>query len=118
MKFTQYMFPDGRPKQTVIDMPAEVEALARELEEALWSFEIECFPLTQLVHADCCDEDEALHDDACQNGPEVPAMIERHVRASHAEWVKRGRPKAEGDRAGNALAREDREMRDAMMGRG
>lgn len=98
MNFVQFMFPDGRRKPNVIDMPEDIEALARELRDAGWSFEIECFPDTQLVHADCCDEDEPIADDSCPNGPEVPTMIVALVRRAHAEWVERGRPRAVGGR--------------------
>jgi hypothetical protein len=84
MRFTQFMFPRGTPKEEFIEMLAEIEKLASDLSDAGWSFEIECFPDTQLVHADCCDEEEPIADASCQNGPEVPVMIERLVRSAHA----------------------------------
>lgn len=100
MRFTQFLFPDGRPIPEKIDMPAEVEAMASELREAGWSFEIECSPMTGIVYADCCDGGDCLTDDGCNNGPEVPVMVDRLVRSAHAEWLKRGKPHAEGGRLG------------------
>lgn len=108
MTFVQFLFPDARRKYNQIDMPAEIEALASELRDAGWSFEIECFPDTQLVHADCCDEEEPIADEHCQNGPEVPKMIERLVRSAHNEWKRLGKPKALGGR----LESHERYMRE------
>lgn len=100
MYFTQFLFPHGRPKAEHIDMPEEVETLAKELNAAGWSFEIECFPSSQKVHADCCDEEGPLANGICDNGPSVPTMIARLVRDAHAEWTRRGKPGAKGDRQG------------------
>jgi hypothetical protein len=104
--FTQFLFPDGRLRDTSVDVPDDVAALAGELRAAGWSFEIECHPRTGLVHADCCDDEEPIADETCPNGPEVPVMVERLIRAAHAEWARRGKPKAQGDR----LAAHSRQM--------
>jgi hypothetical protein len=96
--FTQFLFSDGRVRSDYIEMSNEISALAEELRKEGWSFEIECFPGTGLIHADVCDDEEPIADETCKNGPEVPAMIERLVRSAHAAWIERGRPKAQGDR--------------------
>jgi hypothetical protein len=96
MEFTQFMFPDGRRKPNSIKMPEDVEALAHDLEGAGWRFEIECFPDSQVVHADCCDAEEPLASGVCPNGEQVPIMIEAMVREAHGLWVKADRKKAVG----------------------
>lgn len=98
MRFTQFRFPHGTPKDAEIAMPAPVEALAKELSDAGWSFECELFPDTQLFHADCCDEEDPIADVDCLNGPDVPETVAKLVDAAHAEWVRRGKPKASGNR--------------------
>jgi hypothetical protein len=86
MIFTQFLFPNGRKKANVIDMPEEIEKLADELSKAGYNFEIEVFPDTQLVHMDCCDEEGPLATETCKNGPEVPVKVEKLVRRAHARW--------------------------------
>lgn len=103
MHVTQFLFPKGRRVPVEIDMPPDVEALAEELRKAGWSFETECFPDTQIVHYDCCDDDDVLADDLCPNGPKVPEMVERLVRKAHERWVVLGRPAAKGNRATRAV---------------
>lgn len=94
MRFTQFIFPNGRRQDAFIDMPPETEAKALELERAGWAFEIECHPDTQIVHMDCCDPDEALANRLCRNGPDVPVKVGELVNAAHGTWVARGMPKA------------------------
>jgi hypothetical protein len=101
--FTQFLFPNGRRAPVEIDMPPEVEAKAEELRKAGWSFETECFPDTQIVHADCCDDDDVLADEVCSNGPDVLVMVERLVRKAHERWTVLGRPAAKGSRAVRAV---------------
>ena len=109
--FTQFIFPDGRLKEVwVDDMPDEIVAMADELRKAFWSFEIECHPGEQIVHADCCDEEAPIADEVCPNGPEVPVMVQKLVQGAHAEWVRRGRPEAKGRRLEVVLRRLEREM--------
>jgi len=94
MNFTQYVFPNGRRKPEFIQRPEPIEKLAQELIDAGWTFEIECFPDTQVVNMDCCDADEALAMRCCRNGPAVPGMVDEMVTVAHAEWVRRGKPRA------------------------
>lgn len=98
MKFTQFMFPDGRRNAESIDRPPEIERLADELMAAGWSFEIECHPDTQLVHMDCCDDDRAISNRICRNGPQVPVKVDELVTEAHGAWVNEGRPAAVGSR--------------------
>lgn len=94
MTFTQYMFPNGRKVPEFIERPEPIEKLADELMDAGWSFEIECFPDTQVVHMDCCNDDGQLAVQVCKNGPDVPPTVDKMVTAAHAEWIRRGKPKA------------------------
>lgn len=86
MKFTQFLFPDGRPMPIVIDMPADVEAMATELNTAGWSFEIEKHPDRTVIHMDCCQDDRQLANALVENGPEVPSAVEALVRRAHERF--------------------------------
>lgn len=92
--FTQYKFPDGRRVPESIERPVIIEALAKELIEAGWQFEIEIFPDTKLVNMDCCNDDEQLACEQCTNGPAVPTCVDELVQDAHANWMARGKPKA------------------------
>lgn len=95
VKFTQFLFPNGeRRDQWIAGLGAEVEQMAKELQEAGWRFEIECHPRTQLVHADVCNEEGPLANTLVQNGPEVPAAIVAMIREAHEAWVKHGKVSA------------------------
>lgn len=98
MDFTQYIFPNGRRKSTSIPMSNEIEAKAHELQEAGFGFEIECFPDTQVIHMDCCDEEAPIADESCSNGPDVPGTVEKLVTNAHSRWVELGKPRAKGRR--------------------
>jgi hypothetical protein len=97
MQFTQFMFPDGCRKPVIIDMPDEIERLAADISASGYRFEIECFPDTQLVHMDCCNEDAPLWSEVVKNGPEVPVAVERLVRRSFDELAKLSADQAEAD---------------------
>ncbi|KKN81423.1 hypothetical protein LCGC14_0320360 [marine sediment metagenome] len=94
MKFTQFTFPHGGRSAEFIDMADDVEALAAELTEAGWDFEIECHPERQTVNMDCCDIEKPIAARSCQNGPDVPVKVEELVREAHANWIERGKPRA------------------------
>lgn len=79
MKFIQYIFPDGRAKDVTIPMTPDVEHKAEALWAAGWRFEIECFPDTQMVHMDCCNDDRVLANRVVLNGPRVPGQVEELV---------------------------------------
>lgn len=93
MRFTQFMFPHGRRQPVIIDMPPGIETKATELELAGWRFEIECFPDTQLINMDCCNNEEQLANRVCQNGPDVPVMVVELVEEAHKRWTERGATK-------------------------
>lgn len=84
MRFTQFMFPRGRRADVEIEMPPEIETMARAVVDAGWNFEIECHPDTQLVYMDCCNSDEAIANRICRNGPTVPKKVAEMVREAHA----------------------------------
>jgi len=90
MRFTQFLFPNGRKKPNDIVMPEETERLAGELQGAGYSFEIEVFPDTQVVSMDCCDLEGQLASEACPNGPDVPVAVEKLVRRAHQRWKQEG----------------------------
>jgi hypothetical protein len=82
MKFTQFVFPHGRKKAVFIDMPHEIESMAERIVAAGFNFEIECFPDTQIVNMDCCNDDKQLACEVTQNGPDVPKAVERLVKSA------------------------------------
>lgn len=84
MRFVQYLFPDGRKREEVIEMPPEIERKAQALEAAGWQFEIECFPDTQMVHMDCSNEERVLANRVVRNGPQVPIKVEELVNEAAA----------------------------------
>jgi hypothetical protein len=94
MKFTQFFFPNARRFPVTIGVPEEIELLAKELDDNGWRFEIECFPDTQIVNMDCCDNEGQLANAICKNGPSVPSTVQDLVRAAHASWLRKGKPKA------------------------
>lgn len=101
IRFTQFLYPDGRKQPQTFDASPEVEALALELQAAGWEFEIECHPRTSRVLADCCDSEEQLAQVTALNGPDVPGAIDGLVKRAWAEWVERGRPQAKNPNGGS-----------------
>ena len=100
MRFIQCLFPRGRRVSNIIDMDTETERLAHELQDAGWTFEIECFPDSQLINMDCSDNEESLWTEICPNGPNVPGAVKKLTAKAHEIWTKRGKPKADGQRPG------------------
>lgn len=91
MRFTQFLFPDGRQKPITIDgLDPAVEVLADQLERGGCAFEIECFPDTQLVSAEIRLDEETLAMECVPNGLEVPPAIEKLARDAHAMWLSLG----------------------------
>ena len=83
--FTQYMRPDGRPVAVSVDRPPAAEAMAREVIAAGWRFECEHM-LTGQVHLFVTDPatGQDVCGELCDNGPTVPAAVDRLVAAAHA----------------------------------
>jgi uncharacterized protein (DUF849 family) len=84
LRFTQFLFPNGERKSVMTEVPADIERMAEEVVAAGFRFEIECHPETQLIHMDCCDDDEVLTAHVCLNGPEVPSHVRKLVTEAHA----------------------------------
>jgi len=85
--FTQYMLPDGRPRPTWIDRPAEIKALADRFIAAGGRYECEILTTGEVcftaVLCDPSDFDEPpVAIEICTNGPDVPAKVDRLVRHS------------------------------------
>lgn len=97
IKFTQFVRPRGDKRAVEFNASPGAEALAKELVGAGWSFECEVL-MNGEVHLDCCDEEEQLSNQVCENGPEVVVAVERLIKSAHASWVERSKPKAVGRR--------------------
>ena len=85
IQFTQYLRPNGRKRRTEIDMPEEVEALARQFIDAGGRYEIEELNDGHISMTACFRVDDEMQDIAikvCGNGPEVPINVEFLVRDS------------------------------------
>jgi hypothetical protein len=82
MWFTQYLRPHGRPQEVEIARPADIEQLAAAVRVRGFAFEIEVLT-TGEINMDCCNEDEQLCCEVCDNGPQVPDAVDRLVRQAH-----------------------------------
>jgi len=77
--FTQYLRPDGRRKETEIEMPEEVEKIAQRWIDSGGIFESEVLTTGHASFTAAKNgEDVAIQ--VCVNGSEVPAAVERLVR--------------------------------------
>lgn len=81
--FTQFLMPFGRRTQTTVDMPEEIEKLAKDFIKAGGWFESEMLSsghvsLTACWNVDGEDEDIAI--EVVENGPRVIGAVERLVR--------------------------------------
>lgn len=84
--FTQYLRPDGRKKETGIERPEEVEALAHSFIEAGGKFEAEVLSDGQVSLTACQEIDGEWQDVAieiCANGPGLPETVDRLVHSLH-----------------------------------
>jgi hypothetical protein len=85
--FTRYLRPDGRKRDAGIERPAEIEALAATVVQLGGRFEIETLR-TGVVSLEVLvpDPEEDLRSVAhelCDNGPEVPAAVDKLVRTAY-----------------------------------
>lgn len=83
--FTQYLRPNGRRREESIERPAEILALAKELLEWGYHFEIEELQ-DGTVSMDCShprDENGPIAIEMCPNGPDVPGAVDRLVKTAH-----------------------------------
>lgn len=72
--FTQYLRPNGRTKEVMIDMPADIELKAGKLIESGCHFDIEVLS-TGIISMTCEREDDVLAIRLSTNGPEVPIAV-------------------------------------------
>jgi len=85
--FTQYLRPHGRKRQTGVEMPPEVEALAEAFIERGGWFECEELTTGEVSLTACWDMPDGDNDieiDVVANGPGVPEAIDRLVRRAAA----------------------------------
>lgn len=89
MKFTQFLRPDGRRRETEIHRSPEIEALANGLAMQGYSFEIEELStgdVSMEVVKHGGDDPEVIAGEICRNGPEVPIAVDKMIRdAADAE---------------------------------
>lgn len=83
--FTQYLLPDGRRTQVLIDMPEDVEEIARRFIASGGKYECEILTtgdvsITAVKRINGEEGDVAIA--VCPNGPEVPAKVDEVVRES------------------------------------
>ena len=89
MVFTQYLRPDGRPREQLFEASDEIEALARELHAA--GVALECEVLmdgTVSLTAEREDDEgevEQLAMELVPNGPGVPPAVEKLIRDAHRQ---------------------------------
>lgn len=83
--FTQYLRPNGRQKQVVIDCDKEIEAKALRVIQEGFVFEIEELT-TGEVNMTCEHElaDGPIAHEVCPNGPEVPLKVAELIRNAYS----------------------------------
>lgn len=89
MQFTQYLRPNGKKQPVVIDRPEDIEIKVKEIEELGYKFEIEVLS-TGIVHMDCCDSNEQIYSELCNNGPTIVDYVDNLVNVSY-QIIKEGR---------------------------
>lgn len=89
--FTQYLLPDGRKRSTSIEMPPEIEALAKEIIGAGAHFDIEVLQ-TGVVSMTCEKGDKVLSIELSVNGLEIVEHTTLLVQKAHARlFPKKGK---------------------------
>lgn len=82
--FTQYLRPNGRPKEVYIDLGIETENKAQQLIDCGCRFDIEIL-LTGIVSMTCEQGDELLAMELAPNGPEIPGAVKRLIDSALAK---------------------------------
>jgi hypothetical protein len=83
--FTQYLRPDGRQRPVWIERPAEIVALADQLRQAGYHFDIEELTTGAIsMTVETTGDDEPLAHELCPNGPAVPDAVDRLIRTAVA----------------------------------
>lgn len=79
IKFTQFLFPDRRTQEVLIDVSQEVYDQAHWLIDKGFSLEIENNNQTIWMSVSNHDND-SHYDEFCPNGPEVPKKVDKVIR--------------------------------------
>ena len=78
--FTQYLMPDGRRSQVLIDRSPEIEARARRIIDLGYRFEIEMLSDYASIHMTITnDEHGDVASEIVTNGPAVPEAVDRMI---------------------------------------
>ncbi len=88
--FTEYMLPNGRTRQQIIDRPKEIEERAHRLIQAGVKFEIEVLTTGQISMETIYEpKDEPIIGEICSNGPQVPICVDKLVNNTMDILVKK-----------------------------
>ena len=93
--FTQYLLPDGRKRSVRINRPDEIATKAQRLIDIGCRLEIEMLrtgEISMSVEREPVgdDDDGVLAMEVCNNGPEVPARVDKMISEA-SERVHTGR---------------------------
>jgi hypothetical protein len=78
--FTQFLRPNGKRREVLIDRPDEIAAKAQAIMEAGFRFEIE--ELTNgYVNMTVSDDNSDYARELCPNGPRVPRTVDALIEA-------------------------------------
>jgi len=88
IRFTQFLRPDGRRRETAIQRSPAIETLAAALVLVGAQFEIEelqngVVSMEILLGVDDEGEPRTLAHELCRNGPSVPDMVDTLVQRAH-----------------------------------
>ena len=81
IKFTQYMRPDGRPVEALIDRPSPIANKANQIIDAGYRLGIEVLMTGQVslsIHDLEAEEDVAI--EVVPNGPQIPVAVDQMIR--------------------------------------
>jgi hypothetical protein len=78
IEFTQYLRPTGRPRKVWIERSEPIAQKAQAIQAMGYSFECEEL-VTGMVSLTISDGEQDVAIELCQNGPEVPATVDRLI---------------------------------------
>jgi hypothetical protein len=88
--FTQYLMPDGRKRDELVDRPSEIEALAQRFIAAGGKYECEVLGTGHVSITAChpnFDDEGDIAIKVCSNGPAVLAAVDEVVKNS-VTWAQ------------------------------
>jgi hypothetical protein len=85
--FTQFMRPSGRPVQTHIEMPKDIEEKADKLIDLGFIFESEVLQ-TGEISVTCTNEDGVGSHELCKNGPDVIEAVKKLVETVYEHEMR------------------------------